>query len=85
MDKTDYCTFYPEGRWAECCWRHDHDCILAYEYRSAEMRLVGDIRLRKCVTAKGDGLNIVLKITYRLNAWVMFFGVRAWAIIKGGY
>jgi len=39
------------------------------------MRLKADQDLKKCVTIKG----------HPLIALIMFVGVRAWAILKGGY
>lgn len=68
--KTDYCTCFPEGDWWECCWMHDHDCILALEYLSREMRLAADIKLYRCVKNKKKKPRI---------AKIMFIGVRLWA------
>jgi hypothetical protein len=39
---------------------------------NTEMRKAADDNLRKCVTAKG----------YPNMAWIMWAGVRAWAILK---
>ncbi len=67
--KTNYCTCFPEGDWYDCCWQHDHDCILAKEYDSYQMRLDADKKLEDCVKSKG----------HPFVAEVMYIGVRIWA------
>ncbi len=64
----DNCTCFPEGCWSDCCWVHDHDCILALENLSPKMRLIADRKLFKCVYAKN-----------KIVACIMYFGVRIWA------
>lgn len=75
MKKKDYCTFFFEGNWSDCCWTHDEKVLLAREYKSRIMRLEADEDLKECVKQKG----------HPIIANIMFIGVRFWAIIKGGY
>jgi hypothetical protein len=65
---SDYCTFFWEGNWSDCCWQHDSDCLLALEYLSYTKRLNADIKLFKCVYKKN-----------KFMACVMYFGVTVWA------
>jgi len=51
--KTNYCTCWPEGTWSDCCYIHDEQSLLAYEYESAEMRLKADQELYDCVKSRG--------------------------------
>jgi hypothetical protein len=66
--KVNYCTFWPDGLWSDCCYIHDEQSLLAQEYQSAEMRLKADQQLYVCVKSKG----------YTINAKLMYFGVRFW-------
>ena len=73
--KPNYCTCWPEGplfkrgpSWSDECYIHDEESTLAYEYKSALMRLHADQKLYKGVLAKG----------YPINAKLMYFGVRFW-------
>lgn len=63
------CTFWIDGPWTPCCCVHDQQVAVA---TSKAMRKAADDNLRKCVTAKG----------YPHMAWVMWAGVRAWALLK---
>jgi len=69
------CTYWPNGNWLECCRAHDYQCADSECQKSSVMRLKADQDLKKCVTIKG----------HPLIALIMFVGVRAWAILKGGY
>jgi len=71
----DRCTWFPNGNWIECCRDHDYGCADAECQQSAAMRLAADRELLRCVTAKG----------HPVIARIMYLGVRAWAILKGGY
>ena len=66
--KVNYCTFWPDGLWSDCCYIHDEQSLLAQEYQSSSMRLDADKELYNCVKAKG----------HPINAKLMYFGVRLW-------
>lgn len=66
------CTFFPNGNWLTCCVAHDYDCADAWIQRSAIDRLIGDKKLRDCVTRKG----------HKYIAKLMYFGVRLWYWVK---
>lgn len=69
MKQPNYCTFFPEGDWSDCCYVHDEICILSKEYLSWKMRLLGDLLLYKCVKSKGRPI----------VAAIMYSGVTFWA------
>jgi hypothetical protein len=64
----NYCSYFPEGNWGECCYQHDADCMLALEYLSYDMRLEADTKLFQCVFKKN-----------KFIAFIMYAGVRIWA------
>jgi len=64
----NYCSFFPEGSWGDCCYDHDTNCLLALEYLSWNMRLYADIKLYDCVYKKN-----------KMIAHIMYIGVRFWA------
>lgn len=73
--RRNYCTLYPDGDWSLCCYDHDAMCLLAEELKSKQVRLQGDKELYNCVKEKG----------HPIHAAIMYCGVRAWAILNGGY
>lgn len=75
MTRKDCCTLYPEGDWSMCCLAHDYACADAEAKRSVTARLDADLQLRRCVESKG----------HPIHAAIMYAGVRAWAVLKGGY
>jgi hypothetical protein len=65
--RTDNCTFFPDGNYADCCVAHD---LEYYAGGSWKLRLKSDNRLFKCVAAKPQFYN-------KIVAPVMWLGVRA--------
>jgi len=65
--KTDRCTMFPDGDYAECCVEHDKDY---YFGGSLAERRDSDKRLRSCVRSKGKGWK------RRLLSNAIYFGVR---------
>jgi len=62
--KSDGCSCFPDGNWAECCIKHD----LSYWMGGArEEKLNADVELKKCVSEKG----------HPVTALFMYYGVRA--------
>ena len=66
----NYCTFFPEGNWSECCRRHDR----RYENKRLTKRQA-DILLKRCVTRKAGCL----------IGWIIYLGVRLPIIAKWFY
>ncbi|NOT46418.1 MAG: hypothetical protein HOP17_01525 [Acidobacteria bacterium] len=65
--RSDNCTLFPNGNYADCCVAHDKDY---YFGGSLKERRASDKRLRECVRSKGKGW------TRRLLADGMYIGVR---------
>jgi len=65
--KSDRCTWFPDGDYADCCAAHDQEYFVGGGLKA---RLASDKRLRKCVLAKGGGFK------RKLLANAMFVGVR---------
>jgi len=65
--KSDNCTAFPDGNYADCCVEHDKDY---YFGGSFEERRASDKRLRECVASKGKGWK------RKLLANAMYIGVR---------
>lgn len=64
--KSDRCTFFPDGNYADCCVEHDKDY---YFGGSRKERRRSDKRLYKCVLSKRGWQN-------KIAAPVMWLGVR---------
>lgn len=65
--KSDKCTLFPDGDYADCCIAHDREYFVG---GSLKERLASDKRLRQCVKSKGRGWK------RKLLANVIFLGVR---------
>lgn len=65
--RSDNCTLFPNGNYADCCVEHDKDY---YFGGSLKERRASDKRLRDCVKSKGKGW----KRNFLAN--VMYIGVR---------
>lgn len=65
--RSDNCTLFPNGNYADCCVAHDKDY---YFGGSLKERRASDKRLRDCVMSKGTGWR------RRLLANGMYVGVR---------
>lgn len=65
--RSDNCTLFPDGDYAECCVAHDRDYFFG---GSLKERRSSDKRLRNCVKSKGKGWE------RRLLANAMYIGVR---------
>ena len=65
--RSDNCTWFPDGNYADCCVAHDKDY---YFGGSMKERRASDKRLRDCVQSKGKGW----KRKFLAN-W-MYLGVR---------
>ena len=65
--KTDNCTWFPDGNYADCCVEHDKEY---YVGGSLKQRREADKRLKECVASKGKGW----KRKFLANA--MYIGVR---------
>lgn len=50
--RSDNCTFFPNGNYADCCVAHDKDYYFGGSLRE---RRASDKRLRECVISKGKG------------------------------
>ncbi|MEJ7622743.1 MAG: hypothetical protein WKF34_02000 [Pyrinomonadaceae bacterium] len=50
--KTDKCTMFPDGNYADCCIEHDRDY---HAGGSLKERSDSDKRLKQCVRSKGKG------------------------------
>ena len=50
--KSDNCTAFPDGNYADCCVEHDKDY---YFGGSLKERRASDNKLRECVASKGKG------------------------------
>lgn len=61
--RSDGCTFWPDGRWRDCCVEHDR---AYWRGGSAAARRAADRALHRCVTARGHPW---------VAAW-MYWGVR---------
>jgi hypothetical protein len=65
--KSDNCTAFPDGSYADCCVEHDKDY---YFGGSLQERRASDKRLKECVASKGRGWK------RKLLANAMYIGVR---------
>jgi len=65
--KSDNCTLFPDGDYADCCEEHDKDYY--FGGTNAE-RKASDARLKQCVASKGKGWK------RRLLAKSVYLGVR---------
>lgn len=50
--RSDNCTWFPDGNYADCCVEHDKDY---YFGGSLKERKASDKKLRECVRSKGKG------------------------------
>ena|SRR5688572_19576764 len=50
--KSDNCTWFPDGNYADCCVEHDKDYFFG---GSLKERKASDKRLKECVKSKGKG------------------------------
>lgn len=64
--KTDRCTLFPDGDYADCCIEHDKDYFFG---GTEKQRRRSDKRLYKCVRSKGGWQN-------KTAASIMWLGVR---------
>ena len=77
MSKRDWCSWWPDGDWTDCCRQHDRQYGTAG--KGAPNRTPGmtrrraDAELRACVAAKG----------HPVVAWIMWAGVRLFG--QGGW
>jgi hypothetical protein len=65
--KSDNCTAFPDGNYADCCVEHDKDYYFGGSLRE---RRASDTRLKQCVVSKGKGWK------RKLLAGAMYIGVR---------
>lgn len=65
--RSDNCTLFPNGNYADCCVAHDKDY---YFGGSLKERRASDRRLRECVRSKGKGWK------HQFLADLMYIGVR---------
>lgn len=65
--KSDNCTMFPDGNYADCCVEHDKEY---YFGGSLKERRASDKRLKECVASKGRGWK------RKLLASAMYIGVR---------
>jgi hypothetical protein len=65
--ETDYCTWFPDGDYAECCAEHDREYFFGGSLRE---RKASDKKLRRCVISKRPGWK------RELLANIMYAGVR---------
>ncbi len=66
--KDDYCSFWPDACWGDCCGQHDDDYLYGEVSKSD-----ADKYLRECVIASGHP--IIAEIMY---IGVSTFGWSAW-------
>ena len=69
--KSDNCSWFPDGNYADCCVEHDKDY---YFGGSLSERRAADKRLRSCVLSKGKGWK------RQVLANMMYYGVRIGAV-----
>jgi hypothetical protein len=68
--KSDGCTSFPDGDYADCCYDHD---LAYFKGGSWKERWSADKKLYKCVVAKGG-------FKHKFIAPMMWLGVRAFGV-----